>query len=188
MTFSEIRDFTRAIFRREMTYQEFEQAVVDYMLGQGDFRDDLVAFRGDLMAFSAWLETWNNVYSASFASSSLNANSLLVRASNTILGAGDVNKTVIATVPFTQTLTAAATLGNSWFCFVRNNSSGSMTIDPFGTELISGQSSYTLTPGMYVMVFCDGTSFGVVVITGDTSRNATKRALRKVRNYNFIKG
>jgi hypothetical protein len=82
------------------------------------------------------------------------------RSSNTILAAGD-NSTLInyTAGSFTQTLTAAATLGNGWFCYARNSSSNNITFDPNGGELIDGATTGILEPGMQIIILCTGTAF-----------------------------
>lgn len=62
----------------------------------------------------------------------------------------------------TIALTAAATLGQNWFCYIRNSGSSNITIDPALVELINGQSTLTLSPGNSFMVICDGTGFFTV--------------------------
>lgn len=59
----------------------------------------------------------------------------------------------------TISLTAATTLGSDWFCYIRNNGSSSITIDPAGTELINGSASLTMAVSASAMIICDGTSF-----------------------------
>jgi hypothetical protein len=59
-------------------------------------------------------------------------------------------------------LTASATLGMDWFCYIRNSGSSSVVIDPNSTELINGASTLTLTVGQSAMVICDGTNFYTV--------------------------
>lgn len=59
-------------------------------------------------------------------------------------------------------LTAAATLGEDWFCYIRNSGSSSVTIDPASSELINGASTLTLTTEQSAMVICDGTAFYTV--------------------------
>ena len=62
----------------------------------------------------------------------------------------------------TLSLTASATLGANWFCYIRNSGSSSIVIDPNSTELINGVSTLTLTVGQSGMVICDGTNFYTV--------------------------
>jgi hypothetical protein len=81
------------------------------------------------------------------------------RSSNTILGAADNNTAIKATGTFTQTFTAAATLGDGWHVFYRNDGTGIVTLDPNGAELIDGVATLNLYPGEGCMVVCDGAAF-----------------------------
>jgi hypothetical protein len=88
------------------------------------------------------------------------------RTSNTILDASVNGYLVDATSgSFTQTLTAAATLANSWYVFYRNSGTGDITLDPNGSELIDGLTSYIMYPGECRLIMCDGTGFYSMVIT-----------------------
>jgi hypothetical protein len=69
----------------------------------------------------------------------------------------------------TLALTASATLGANWFCYVRNSGSSSVVIDPNSTELINGLPTLTLTVGQSAMVICDGTNFYTVSGGSSTS-------------------
>lgn len=84
---------------------------------------------------------------------------VLSRSSNTILGVGDFSRAFVATAAFTQTLTAAATLGDGWFCEYRNASAGYLTIDPNSSETIDGASTLTLFPGESCLIYCNGSAF-----------------------------
>jgi hypothetical protein len=65
-----------------------------------------------------------------------------VRTSNTILGAADASTLIaITSGTFTQTFTAAATLGSGWFCYIQNAGTGDITLDPDASELIDGLTS-----------------------------------------------
>lgn len=100
------------------------------------------------------------------------------RTSNTILGVQDFDTNIIITGAggFTQTLTAAATLG-VWHCTYWNFSSGNITFDPAGTEQIDGANTGILEPGMGIKIYCDATKFDcerigipiVKVLTSGTS-------------------
>jgi hypothetical protein len=87
------------------------------------------------------------------------------RTSNTILGASD-NGTLIDVTSgtFTQTFTAAATLGSGWYCWYRNNGSGDVTLDPNASETIDGLTSFVMYPGEARLIQCDGTAFYSIVI------------------------
>lgn len=77
---------------------------------------------------------------------------------------------------YTISLTAAATLGAGWSCWIRNVS-GTQVIDPNGAELINGAATYSVSnAGDIVLVTCTGTAFVIqhtqrpstVAITGGT--------------------
>jgi hypothetical protein len=81
------------------------------------------------------------------------------RSSNTILAAADNNTSIKATTTFTQTFTAAATLGDGWHVFYRNDGTGIVTLDPNGSELIDGVATLNLYPGEGCMIVCDAAGF-----------------------------
>ena len=56
------------------------------------------------------------------------------------------------------TLTAPGTLGDGWYCGVRNSGSGLITVTPAGGN-INGASTITLNAGDSCLVFCNGTGF-----------------------------
>lgn len=87
---------------------------------------------------------------------------LVARSSNTILGQADHLRTIIATSTFTQTLTAAATLGDGWQCGYRNDGGGVITLDPNASETIDGATTITLRPGEACLIKCDGTNFKTI--------------------------
>jgi hypothetical protein len=90
------------------------------------------------------------------------------RTSNTILGTTDALKLIdVTSGTFTQTLTAAATLGSGWWLYYRNSGTGVVTIDPNGSELIDGVTSGTINPGMTILIQCTGTAFNVVRVGGN---------------------
>lgn len=83
------------------------------------------------------------------------------RTANAILTQADANIDIVITGAggFTQTLTAAATLGAGWNCRYWNGSSGNITFDPNSGELIDGATTGILEPGMGIDIRCDGTKF-----------------------------
>ena len=89
-------------------------------------------------------------------------NAVVARSSNTILAQADFGTAVIATSTFTQTLTAAATLGDGWHCAIKNDGVGVITIDPNGAETIDGAATIALAPGEGCFIFCNGTAFYTV--------------------------
>lgn len=77
--------------------------------------------------------------------------------------AGDRGKLIDFTATATLALTAAATLGDGWFCAVRNSTaSGVVTIDPNSSEVIDGGATLALAASESWLVVCDGSAFKTV--------------------------
>jgi hypothetical protein len=86
------------------------------------------------------------------------------RTSNTILGTADASTLIEATAnSYTQTITAAATLGSGWFCYVSNAGTGFITLDPNASETITvngnALSTWILWPNEIGLLVCDGSGF-----------------------------
>ena len=64
---------------------------------------------------------------------------------------------------FTVSLTAAATLGSGFNCWIWNTGTGTITIDPNGSETVEDATTVVLSPGQGFNIVCTGTSF----IAGD---------------------
>jgi hypothetical protein len=77
------------------------------------------------------------------------------------LAASDQSKVVRYTGAggVTVAITAAATLANGWFTTLRNDSTGILTVDPNGAELINGASTLALAPGGGITIWTDGSTF-----------------------------
>lgn len=73
--------------------------------------------------------------------------------------AADHGQLLAATGTWTLALTAAATLADGWALFVRNVSTGVITVDPDGAETIDGVSSIKLYPNENCLIMCDGSAF-----------------------------
>ena len=124
---------------------------------------------GTTYADQYWWDTTNNVLkkrnqanSAWILASTFGTRDeafVVSRSSNTILGLSDIGKTFVATSTFTQTLTAAATLGDGWYVFYRNDGAGVITIDPNASETIDGATTIVLGPGDACRIACNGTLF-----------------------------
>ena len=88
------------------------------------------------------------------------------RTANTILGTADASTLInITSGTFSQTFTAAATLGSGWFCYIQNTGTGDITLDPNGSETIDGLTSYIMYPQECRLVQCTGTAFTSVVLS-----------------------
>lgn len=76
----------------------------------------------------------------------------------------DLGKVINCTAnTFTVSLTAAATLGAGFNCWVWNTGTGAITIDPSGAETIDGVSTVILRQGEGTQIVCTGTEW----LTGD---------------------
>ena len=62
----------------------------------------------------------------------------------------------------TISLTAAATLASGFIIGIKNIGTGTITIDPSGSELIEGSATYTLTAREGCVLSCTGTNFQIV--------------------------
>ena len=77
--------------------------------------------------------------------------------------AGDLGKVINCTSgTFTVSLTAAATLGSGFNCWIWNTSTtttDAITVDPNSTETIDGRTTLILRPGEGFQIVCDGTNW-----------------------------
>lgn len=63
----------------------------------------------------------------------------------------------------TFTLAAAATLGDGWYCFFKNNGSGTLTIARTGTEVFDTvDTTIPMLPGQGLLVSTDGANFNTL--------------------------
>ncbi len=91
------------------------------------------------------------------------------RSSNTILGVTDGGTVICATAAYTQTLTAAATLGAGWWVIVKNDTSDGTTVlvlDPNSSETIDGLTTATMYSGETRLIECDGANFTSQMLAG----------------------
>jgi hypothetical protein len=59
----------------------------------------------------------------------------------------------------TFSLTSAATLGDDYFVMIRNNGTGTLTIDPASSETVDGQSTLQIQPSESLMLISTGTQW-----------------------------
>lgn len=140
---------------------------------------------GTTYAYQPWADTTTNTLKRRNAANSswivawsLDESFVLSRSTNTILGLSDYAKTIIATSNFTQTLTAAATLGDGWFCWYRNDGTGVITIDPNASETIDGATTLALQPGQACRIACNGSAFKTQGLTQFPQNAESLRVIR----------
>lgn len=117
-------------------------------------------------AYMLWADTTNGLLKQRNAANTgwlvrgtLAETFVVARSSNTIVGVGDFNKSLICTGSWTQTLTAAATLGDGFVFHIRNAGTGTITIDPNSSETIDGATTIAVGPGESFAVVCNGSAF-----------------------------
>lgn len=90
--------------------------------------------------------------------------------SNYTLGAGERAELINWTgASGTISLTAAASLGADWFCYIRNSGSSNITIDPNLSELINGSTTISLAPFDSCMIVCSGAAFYTVGLSSSST-------------------
>jgi hypothetical protein len=74
--------------------------------------------------------------------------------------------------------TAAATLGDGWWCIARNSAaSGDVSLDPNSTESINGSStSVALRPGDMALVTCNGTALFALIMRAPATQTEMEAA------------
>ena len=113
----------------------------------------------------------------------------VARTSNTILdGSNRGNLIDITSGTFSQTFTAAATLGSGWFCYIRNSGTGDITLDPNSSETIDGLTTYIMYPGEVRLVQCTGTAFHSVVVAPFTKTFTASATFTTPPGYKLFNG
>lgn len=77
--------------------------------------------------------------------------------------ATDQEKLLACSGTFVLSLTAPATLGNTFGCYLQNSGGGNVTLTP-ASGLIDGLASYIMYPGEVRLLICDGSNFYTVVL------------------------
>lgn len=76
----------------------------------------------------------------------------------------DLSKFINCSGTWTLSLDPAASIGSGWHCYVKNNGTGDITIDPDSTETIDGLTSFVMYPGESRLILCNGTEFTSLVL------------------------
>lgn len=84
---------------------------------------------------------------------------------------------------FTVAFDSAANLKNGFSCFIANEGTGDITLDPSGAQTIDGLTSYIMYPGEARFVQCNGTDLKTVVIKPYRKRFTTSGTWTKPPGY-----
>lgn len=82
-------------------------------------------------------------------------------------------------------ITAAATLGNDWFCYIRNSGSSDITINPNASETINGDTTIAVSPGNSCMVISDGVAFFTVGLSSPSTSNFNYTSINVAGTGNY---
>jgi hypothetical protein len=101
----------------------------------------------------------------------------------------------------TLTLPSASTAGDNWFCMVRNNGTGIVTLTPVGTDTIDGNATQQLQLTESLVIVSNGTgwnTFGygrsnqfaytqlALSVTGGTTTLTTAQAANTIQTYSGV--
>ena len=89
-----------------------------------------------------------------------------VLAGATALAASDRGKVLLASGTWTLTLPAVADAGAGWSALAINTGSGTITLDPAGSETVNGGPTLALLPGMAALLICEGSAWRALRIAG----------------------
>ena len=125
---------------------------------EGQFKTALTSLRG----FLADLLGTTGTQAAALAALGALSGSQTSKSSNYTVVAADRGKVIECTATLTLSLTAAATLGGAFPFLVMNSGSGTVTIDPSGSETIDDKTTISVAAGKSVLVVCNGAEFYTV--------------------------
>lgn len=136
--------------------------VTAYNSGTGALTVDVSATNGS-GTYTDWVIT---IGGAKGTTGSINSLAESSKSTTYTLASGDLGTILRLTSTWTLAFTAAATLGAGWWCYLSNEGTGDITLDPNSTEQIDGLTSYVMYPGEVRKVWCDGSAFRSVVLRG----------------------
>lgn len=146
----------------------------------GGVADDILVKSSSTNYDAAW---------SSLSAAGIGTMSRSARTSNTILGASNKGNYIdITSGTFTQTFDASATLGDGWYCHIRNSGTGDITIDPSGSETCDGLTSFIMYPGEARLVQCDGSNLYSIVLNPFYRAFTASGTFTKPPGYTLLQG
>jgi len=140
----------------------------------------------NLVAGMIALETTNNLYWLRDAGNtkwmiyaSAAAVSVVAKAANYTALLADHSKTFSCVGTFSLSFQACATLTDGWWCNVRNDGAGNITLDPNLAETINGAASIVLLPGQSCAVNCNGVSLITVGLPSSEFATGTRMTFQQ---------
>lgn len=112
--------------------------------------------------------------------------SLLTRNANHTVVLGDRGKIIQCTGTIEIAFTTASTLGSSFSFVVVNAGSGTVTLNPAGSETIDGNLTLTLSQSQSVIVYCDGSNFRTIGKEEEKEDSVTLLATANMTGSNTI--
>jgi hypothetical protein len=97
----------------------------------------------------------------------------IAKSSAYTLAATDKGALIDCSGTWTLAIDATATLGAGWWCYVRNNGAGDITLDPNSAETIDGLANFVLYPGAVRLLLCDGSALHSIPLVGGTKTYTT---------------
>lgn len=150
---------------------------------------------GTTYAGMLWLDTTANLIKRRNAADSgwivegtLDEAFVLSRSSNTILAGKDRDKVLLATGSYTQTLTAAATLGDGWAIDVIVDSGVTLVLDPNASETIDGATTKSIIGPKQGRIICNGTLFRTLGFVDTTEAQGADIASASTINLDTATG
>jgi len=132
--------------------------VTAYNSGTGAMTVNVTAIGG-----SGTIASWAVSVSAVVLATAPSLTQRTITSADTLISS-DQGKLVNCSGTFTLSVTAAATLGNGWWCYVRNTGTGVVTLDPNGAETVDGVATGPVAGT--ILLACNGTSFTAIKIGG----------------------
>lgn len=158
--------------------------VTAYNSGTGALTVDVSATNGS-GTYTDWVIT---IGGAKGTTGSINSLAESSKSTTYTLASGDLGTVMRLTSTWTLAFTAAATLGTGWWCYLSNEGTGDITLDPNASEQIDGLTSFVMYPGEVRKVWCDGSAFRSVVLRSFRRRFTAGGTFTKPPGYSAFAG